>query len=146
MLQKRRIQHESQRGARAMNGKYLQVVAAVGAVVHLVFAYMESLGWGVEFVNRVAGGWNAGLSDPDVLARVTWARPLAANVAAYNLALAVGLAWLAIAGVPVARSLGRFLSVWLLIAAVAALATGVTKAAAIQGALGLLLLATSMAI
>ena len=77
---------------------------------------------------------------------VTWARHLAANVAAYNLALATGLAWVAVAGAAVAGTLGVFMAIWLLLAAVTAGLTGGRPAAVPQGGLGLLLWVAALAI
>ena len=72
-------------------------------------------------------------------AHVAWARPLAANMGAYNLVLAAGLAWTAVADPGLAPALGRFFAFWLLVAAAAATWTKVRPAAALQGSLGLLL-------
>jgi Protein of unknown function (DUF1304) len=63
-------------------------------------------------------------------------KDLAFNVGAYNLVLAIGLAWTAASQ---ASSLGMFFTVWLLIAALAAAWTHVWLAAGAQGLLGLLL-------
>ena len=65
----------------------LRLVAGVGVVLHCGFAYKESIGWGVAFVNTAAPSWIRGLTENEASERVTWARHLAANVAAYNLAL-----------------------------------------------------------
>jgi len=64
----------------------------------------------------------------------------------YNLVLAVGLAWVAVAGAAVAGSLGIFLAVWLLGAAAAAAYTGVMLAFYAQGALGVLMLIGALAV
>ena len=77
---------------------------------------------------------------------VTWASDLAINVGTYNLILAVGLAWVAIAGADVAGTLGIFLAVWLLAAAAAAFYTKVKPAFYAQGALGVILLIATLAL
>ena len=124
----------------------LRLVAGVGVVLHCGFAYKELIGWGVAFVNTAAPSWLRGLTENEASERVTWARHLAANVAAYNLALATGLAWVAVAGAAVAGTLGVFMAIWLLLAAVAAALTGVRLAAVLQGGLGLLLWIAALAI
>lgn len=124
----------------------LRIVAGVGVVLHCLFAFKESIGWGVAFVDKAAPSWNRGLAPAEAIERVTWARHLAANVAAYNLALATGLAWVAVAGATVAGTLGVFMAIWLLLAAVAAALTGVRLAAVLQGGLGLLLWVAAIAI
>ena len=67
-------------------------------------------------------------------------------MAGYNLALALGLVWVAMAGARVADSLGVFLAIWLLIAAGAAALTGVHRAAVAQGAFGVLLLVATFVV
>jgi uncharacterized membrane protein len=125
----------------------LRLVAFAGACAHLLFAWRESVGWSTGFVERVAPAWVARAGGDAQLDRaVDWAAPLAANMAAYNLALAVGLAWVALAGAAVAGTLGVFLSAWLLIAAAAALRTGVLPAVWLQGGLGLVLLVLSLVV
>jgi uncharacterized membrane protein len=64
----------------------------------------------------------------------------------YNLILAIGLAWLAIEGEDLARSLGIFLAIWLLGAAAAAAYTKVRLAFYVQGALGVILLIAALAV
>lgn len=119
----------------------LRVIAAVGAVAHLIFAFRETVGWSTGFVERVAPDWvQRSRNHAEFDRQVDWAAPLAANLAAYNLALALGLFWLAWAGAAVAGTLGLFLALWLLIAAFAAWRTGVMLGAWIQGGLGILLL------
>ncbi len=119
----------------------LFVVAAFAALVHLLFAFRETVGWSTGFVERVAPDWSARARNHAEFDRhVEWAAPLAANMAGYNLALALGLFWLAFAGAAVAGTLGVFLALFLLIAAFAAWRTGVVLGAWIQGGLGLLLL------
>jgi uncharacterized membrane protein len=100
-------------------------VAVTGAIMHVVFAYLESIGWGPDFVSTAAPSWMDRLSKEDP---VTWARKLAYNVAAYNLMLAVGLAWTCWAihkRQAIAGPLGIFFAIWLLVAAAAALCTKV---------------------
>jgi uncharacterized membrane protein len=75
---------------------------------------------------------------------IAWAKDLAFNMGAYNFALAIGLAWVAVAGSAVAGSLGIFLAIWLLGAAAAAAFTGVKAAFYAQGTLGVLLLVASV--
>ena len=116
----------------------LRLVAGVGVVLHCGFAYNESIGWGVAFVNTAAPSWIRGLTENEASERVTWARHLAANV--------TGLAWVAVAGAAVAGTLGVFMAIWLLLAAVAAALTGVRLAAVLQGGLGLLLWIAALAI
>ena len=123
------------------------------------FALVETLGWGRWFVDKAAGSWlttlettlrtEYGVTDATDLAKlvdnhVGWAGNLAFNIGVYNLALAVGLAWVARAGASVARPLGVFLAIWLLMAALAAAWTGVMGAFIAQGALGLLMLSLSL--
>ena len=63
----------------------------------------------------------------------------------HNLILAIGLAWLTIAGDEIAGSLGIFLAIWLLGAAAAAY-TKVMPAFYAQGALGVILLIVALAV
>src|SRR4051812_21898761 len=112
-----------------MSGVWLRVVAVVGAALQGYFAYMEALDWSPEFVRSAAPAWldkPAMQLRPEILeAAITWATLLAFNMGVYNLVLAIGLLWVAVAGASVAGSLGVFLGVWLLIAAAAALWTQV---------------------
>ena len=123
------------------------------------FALVETVGWGRCFVEEAAGSWlttlettlrtEYGVTDATALTKLVdnhigWAGNLAFNMGVYNLALAVGLAWVALAGASVARPLGVFLAIWLLMAALAAAWTGVLGAFIAQGALGLLMLALSL--
>jgi uncharacterized membrane protein len=111
------------RGISATN--WLRVVATVGAILHVIFALQETVGWGPKFVRRAAKAWIDPQEDAKVIdSHVAWARRLAFNMGAYNLVLAIGLAWVAVAGAPVAGTLGIFLAVSLLVAAPAA---GVTQ-------------------
>lgn len=132
----------------AMGWDWLRVVAGIGAAVQSYFAYREAIGWGPAFVASAAKAWTGhlpvGQLPPDTVAAITWATPLAFNMGVYNLVLAIGLVWLAIAGARVAASLGVFLGVWLLAAAVAALWTQVYPAFAAQGLLGLAVLLLSL--
>lgn len=121
---------------------FLQGVALVGALAHIYFAYQETVGWGRKFVDKAAPAWTKS-AGPNVDAHIEWARNLAFNVGTYNLVLAIGLAWTVVADASMARSLGFFFSAWLIIAAAAAYHTRVYSAAAMQGALGLLLLLAS---
>jgi uncharacterized membrane protein len=118
----------------------LRIVAAGGALLHLVFAYKESLGWGPAFVRQAAPAW---MREPDAEAHVAWASQLALNMGVYNLVLALGLAWTAASDAGITRSLGMFFALWLLTAAAAAAYTGVWPAVVVQGVLGLLLGAAS---
>ena len=122
----------------------LQVVALLGAVMQLFFAYREILGWGDEFVALAAPEWVGHKKAADISAEkrahIKWSRKLAQNMGAYNLVLALGLIWVLAKGAAVAGTLGLFLAAWLLIAAVAAWLTKVPIAAGAQGAAGLLLL------
>jgi hypothetical protein len=75
--------------------------------------------------------------------RISWAKPLAFNVGAYNLVLAMGLArtcWAFLKQPNLAGPLGIYFAIWLLVAAAAADYTKVYLAFAVQGALGLALL------
>src|SRR3712207_7047428 len=55
------------------------------SLLHLGFAYQETVGWGPAFVRRAAKAW---MRDPRADdAHIAWARPLAFNVGAYNLVL-----------------------------------------------------------
>jgi hypothetical protein len=123
-------------------------IAAVAAAAHAYFAYGEALNWGRDLVAKVAPKWlmdDAGHSLPDeqIKSVVGWASNLAFNMGMYNLMLAVGLAWVALRGAVLA-SLGVFFALWLLVAAGVAWYTGVVMAFYMQGALGILLLATAM--
>ncbi len=100
-----------------MRWDFLGIVAGLGALLHLGFAYQEVVGWGPAFVRRAAGAW---MRDPGADdAHVAWARPLAANMGAYNLVLAVGLAWTAVADVGMAAALQGSLGLLLGLAALA---------------------------
>jgi uncharacterized membrane protein len=114
-------------------------------IMHVGFAYQESVGWGADFVSIAAPSWMKRLNEDPV----TWARKLAYNVAAYNLMLAVGLGWTCWAihkRQAIAGPLGMFFAIWLLVAAVAALCTKVFLAFALQGAAGALLLTATIGI
>ena len=122
----------------------LQWVALAAVAMQAFFAYRELFGWGDDFVALAAPEWvgrkkAAGLTGEE-RAHVAWAHRLAQNMGAYNLVLALGLVWVLAEGAAVADTLGLFLAVWLLIAALAAWLTQVPVAAATQGAAGLLLL------
>jgi uncharacterized membrane protein len=120
----------------------------MGTAVQGYFAYMETIAWGPKFVNSAAPAWTGNLPleqlPPETLAAITWATRLALNMGIYNLVLAMGLFWVAVAGASVAASLGVFLGVWLLVAAAAALWTKVYLAFAAQGLLGLVVLGLSI--
>ncbi len=125
----------------------LRLVALVGAVAHAYFFYKEAIQWDVYFVRKAAPSWvemDTGLGDAE--AHVAWAKNLALNMGVYNLILAIGLAWLAIAGDEIAGSLGIFLAIWLLGAAAAAAYTKVMPAFYVQGALGGILLIVALAV
>ncbi|HEX8665417.1 MAG TPA: DUF1304 family protein [Beijerinckiaceae bacterium] len=123
---------------------FLRIVAGIGALLQLGFAYQETFGWGPKFVKRVAEPWiDPAESEAATEGHIAWARRLAFNIGVYNLALAIGLAWTFYAAgrdPAAARTLGLFLAVWLLVAAAAAAYTKVYAAAALQGALGVFLL------
>lgn len=119
----------------------VRVVAGAGALVHVGFAIAETIFWTRGFASRAARHWTLDGDTADVTARhILWAKPLASNVAAYNLALALGLAWVAARGIGATGALAPFLAIWLLIAAAAAGMTQVYAALIVQGALGLALL------
>src|SRR4051794_34780373 len=108
----------------------LRLVALIGAGVHVYFFYKEALRWDVSFVQQAAPSWIAKAGGKDkAKPHVEWAKDLAFNMGSYNLVLAIGLAWVAIAGRGVAGSLGIFLAIWLLGAAAAAAKTRVNLAA-----------------
>jgi uncharacterized membrane protein len=121
-------------------------VAGVGALLHVVFAYSETLGWGPQFVGKVAPSWG----DPELnKEHISWAWRLAFNIGAYNLVLAVGLAWTCWAFCTpsaMAGPLGYFFAFWLLAAAAAAFHTKVFPAFGLQGALGALLLIAAIGV
>ena len=124
------------------------LVAAICAVAHVVFGYKEILGWTWEFVNKAAPSWIEGLDNDLAKKHIFWAKRLAFNVGAYNLMLAVGLAWTCYAFIQqpaLAGALGIFFAIWLLAAAAAALHTQVLLAAKVQGGLGLVLLLATAA-
>jgi uncharacterized membrane protein len=124
---------------------YLRILAGIGAVAHVIFAFIEILRWEPATVRRIAPSWLEGLNDIGLAeAHIAWAKPLAFNVGAYNLLLAVGLAWTALGDATIVSSLGLFFAIWLLGAAAAALYTRVVKAFVLQGLLGLLLLVVSI--
>ena len=118
----------------------LTIVAGVGALAHVAFAYREMLGWGRGFVERAAGAWVDRTDPQGTDAHIAWAKRLAFNMGVYNLVLAIGLAWTIVADAGARTPFAVFLAVWLLLAAAAAAWTQVYKAAALQGALGLALL------
>ncbi len=123
----------------------LRIAAVLGAVAHVFFFYKEAIKWDVSFVEMAAPSWVRRLGgQEEAKPYVKWASDLAINVGTYNLVLAAGLTWVAIAGKDVAGTLGIFLSVWLLGAAVAAYYTEVKLAFYIQGALGVVLLIAAL--
>jgi uncharacterized membrane protein len=125
----------------------LRLAAIFGAVAHLFFFYKEAVEWDVEFVRKAVPLWiGPDMSNEDAESRVSWAKNLAINMGTYNLILAIGLAWLAIEGEDLARSLGIFLAIWLLGAAAAAAYTKVRLAFYVQGALGVILLIAALAV
>jgi len=124
------------------------LVAAICAAVHVLFAYKETLGWTREFVHKAAPSWIEGLDNDLAKKHIFWATRLAFNVGAYNLMLAVGLAWTCWAFIQqpaLAGMLAIFFAIWMLAAAAAALHTQVLLAAKVQGGLGLVLLLTAVA-
>lgn len=123
----------------------LRMVALVGAAAHVFFFYKEAIKWDVRFVERAAPSWIERVEGrKKAESYVAWSKDLAINMGAYNLILAVGLAWVAIAGADVAGSLGIFLAVWLLGAAAAAAYTKVKLAFYAQGAIGVILLIAAL--
>jgi uncharacterized membrane protein len=118
-------------------------VAGSAAAAHVFFAYIETIGWRLHLVRKIAPAWLEGLGDAKSAEHTDWARRLALNVGVYNLMLAIGLAWTCWAFAfqsPMARALGLFFGLWLLGAAGAALYTQVFRAFVAQGILGVLLL------
>jgi uncharacterized membrane protein len=132
--------------------KFLAVVAAIAAIAHVVFAYLETIGWKRKFVEHAAGAWIDPKDEPKVTDdHISWAKRLAFNIGVYNLVLAIGLAWTAYAAwhavadtTNISASLGIFFSIWLLGAAAAAAHTQVYAACVLQGILGLVLLCASL--
>ena len=123
----------------------LPLVAILGALAHIFFAYKETIGWDQDFVEKAAGSW-IDHNDPETNAHIAWAKKLAFNVGIYNLVLAFGLAWTAwaaVADINLREPLALFFSIWLLGAAAAAAYTKVYIAFVIQGMVGLLLLLLS---
>jgi uncharacterized membrane protein len=119
-------------------------VAGLGAVAHVFFAYIETIGWRLRMVQKIAPSWLAGLEDIKLAeAHADWAKRLAFNIGVYNLMLGIGLGWtcrdFAVQS-PMAPALAIFFGVWLMGAAAAALHTQVFRAFAAQGVLGALLL------
>jgi uncharacterized membrane protein len=118
-------------------------VAGIGALAHLGFAYIETIGWRLHLVRRIAPAWLEGVEETLAQAHADWAKRLALNIGVYNLMLAIGLGWtcwaFAIAS-PMARALGLFFALWLVGAAAAAFYTQVFRAFVAQGTLGMLLL------
>lgn len=123
----------------------LRLVAALAAAMQLLFFYLEAFRWDQEFVHSAAPDWvdnaEVGQISPQIVQSISWAERLATNMGVYNLVLAIGLVWLAYEGRTAARGLGLFLSLWLLVAAVAAASTGVPMAFKFQGGAGLVLFA-----
>jgi uncharacterized membrane protein len=124
----------------------LRIIAVLGALAHVFFFYKEALAWDVSFVKRAAPSWIERIEDGKAVSYVAWASNLAINVGTYNLILAIGLAWVAMAGAVVAGTLGIFLAIWLLGAAAAAYYTKVKLAFYVQGVLGIALLIVALAI
>jgi uncharacterized membrane protein len=121
------------------------IVAGIGAAAHVYFAFIETVGWKLDAVRRIAPSWVDGVKDAEV--GVAWAKPLAFNIGIYNLVLALGLAWTCRAfatRAPIASALGTFFAIWLLGAAAAALYTQVFNAVIAQGSLGVALLLASI--
>jgi uncharacterized membrane protein len=121
-------------------------VAGFGAAAHVGFAYIETIGWRLAVVRRIAPAWLEGLEDAKSAEHADWARHLALNIGVYNLMLAIGLGWTCWAFAiqsPMARTLGVFFAIWLLGVAGAALYTQVFRAFVAQGLLGVLLLLAS---
>jgi len=127
----------------------LRVVAGVAAILQFIFAGTEIFGWGGCFVALAAPSWvdHQAAKDlaPQFRLNIEWAGKLAHNMGVYNLAMAIGLAWLAFGGKTHANPLGIFLAIWLLLAAAGAGLTEVYGALVIQVGLGLVLLRVSVA-
>ena len=122
-------------------------VAGFGAVAHVGFAYIETIGWRLGIVQKIAPSWLEGLEDSKSAEHADWAKRLAFNVGVYNLMLAIGLGWTCWAFAiqsPMARALGVFFAIWQLGVAGAALYTQVFRAFVAQGILGVLLLLASV--
>src|SRR5690349_10378577 len=123
----------------------LRILAGIGAVAHVIFAFIETFRWEPATVRRIAPSWIEGFNDISLAeAHIAWAKPLAFNVGVYNLLLGIGLAWTAVGDATIVGSLATFCGIWLLGAAAAALYTRVVKACVLQGLLGLLLLLVSL--
>jgi len=124
-------------------------VAALGALAHVYFAFVETLRWSPSKVREIAPAWLEGLTEADATRVVGWAKRLAFNVGIYNLVLALGLAWTCRAfymQAPTAKSLGIYFAIWLILAAAAAYYTQVPKAFKAQGVLGVALLVAALCI
>jgi uncharacterized membrane protein len=122
-------------------------VAGLGAAAHAFFAYIETIGWRLHLVRKIAPSWLEGVEETLAQAHADWAKRLALNIGVYNLMLAVGLCWTCWAFAvqsPMASQLGIFFAIWLVGAAGAALYTQVFRAFVAQGILGLLLLLASV--
>jgi uncharacterized membrane protein len=126
----------------------LVIVAGVSALAHLIFAYKEMFDWHRPFVQKAARAWiNRKDTDAVTESNISWAKRLAFNMGSYNLLLALGLAataWAAAIDDPAAAWLGPLFGTWLLGAAAAAGITRVYPALALQGALGLILMAVAL--
>jgi uncharacterized membrane protein len=124
------------------------LVLGFAAVAHVVFAYIETFGWGLPAVRKIAPSWLESFKDTQAAEEhVDWAKRLAFNIGVYNLMLAIGLGWTCWAfatQAPIARALGIFFAIWLLGAAAAALYTQVFRAFIAQGLLGVLILLSSI--
>jgi uncharacterized membrane protein len=122
-------------------------VAGFGAAAHVGFAYIETIGWRLGIVQKIAPSWLEGIEDTELAeGHADWAKRLAFNIGVYNLMLAIGLGWTCWAFAiqsPMARALGVFFAIWLLGVAGAALYTQVFRAVFAQGILGVLLLLAS---
>ena len=122
-------------------------VAGFGALAHVGFAYIETIGWRLGIVQKIAPSWLEGLEDSKSAEHADWAKRLAFNIGVYNLMLGIGLGWTCWAFAiqsPMARALGIFFAIWQLGAAGAALYTQVFRAFVAQGILGVLLLLASV--
>jgi hypothetical protein len=125
----------------------LRLTAFIGVSAHILFFYKEAIAWNVAFVKTAAPSWIDRVGGNEVAGPyVTWAHDLAINMGTYNLVLAVGLGWIAIAGANVAGTLGIFVAVWLLGAAAAAYYTNVMLAFYAQGGIGVFLLFFALAL
>lgn len=138
---------------------WLALAALLAGAVQTYFAHLELRKWDEDFVTKQTVDWDEPieryLGQPINLHNlaklrklsIEWASPLAKNLGAYNLLVALALFWTAaIAWVEssTAPHLGLLLGLFLIGAALAALKTGVPRAFKAQGTLGLLLVIAAL--